>query len=105
MDEAVYTEIFAHHDQVMTAEARNRDDGWELAIRDGDGQVLRLAARPRPHGRGCGPDDADGAADDGQHGPQRPPAAGRQRAVGTGAGLDFRAVHAGPARIPELTGT
>lgn len=47
MDEAVYTEIFAHHDQVMTAEARNRDDGWELAIRDGDGQV-RCGWRPDP---------------------------------------------------------
>ncbi|MBP0495775.1 hypothetical protein [Roseomonas indoligenes] len=45
MDEAVHTEIFAHLDQVMTAEARQRVDGWELAIRDGDGQV-RCAWQP-----------------------------------------------------------
>lgn len=40
MDTAAYTEVFAHLEQVMTAEAHERRDGWELLIRDGEGRLL-----------------------------------------------------------------
>ncbi|MCR0985185.1 hypothetical protein [Roseomonas populi] len=45
MNRAAHTDLFAHLDRVMTAEAHRLDDRWEMVIRDEDGRV-RCAWRP-----------------------------------------------------------